>query len=140
MNVGQSIEQVVARLESTDLYYGHGTDNVVDEAAWLVLHSIDASLDGSFEQWDMPVDEQQARLIARRVEERIQTGNPLAYILGSAWFAGLEFDVNHSVLVPRSPIAELIPARAVARLLGLPDGDVKTAFESFANAMVARGA
>ncbi len=108
MNVGQSIQQVAARLESTDLYYGHGTDNAADEAAWLVLHSIDASLDGSFEEWDMPVDQQQAWLIDKRVAERTHTGKPLAYILGSAWFAGLEFVVNPSVLVPRSPIAELI--------------------------------
>jgi ribosomal protein L3 glutamine methyltransferase len=108
VNVGQSIQKIAVRLESANLYYGHGTDNAVDEAAWLVLHSIDAQLDGHFEDWDLPVDSQQAELIEDRVIERIKTGKPLAYILGSAWFAGLEFNVDSSVLVPRSPIAELI--------------------------------
>lgn len=93
------------------LFYGHGTDNPWDEAEQLVLHAIhlapplgdewlDARLTGS----------ERARVVAniqRRIEERI----PAAYITGQAWFAGLPYVVDERVLVPRSPIAELIEKR-----------------------------
>jgi ribosomal protein L3 glutamine methyltransferase len=87
-----------------DLYYGHGTDCAGDEAFWLVWQ-----LSGTPD--DLAALPPAADLIAplieiarRRAEERV----PLAYLLGVAWFAGLEFEVNPQVLIPRSPLAELI--------------------------------
>lgn len=108
MNVRQWIDYVSTRLESEELYYGHGTDNPVDEAAWLVLHAVGAALDGSFQAWDLSLNLDQETRVWKNLSARIESGKPLAYILGSAWFAGLEFEVDSSVLVPRSPIAELI--------------------------------
>lgn len=88
--------------------FGHGTDNARDEAAWLLLQAIDAPLDGSFQHWEQVLDAaQQSRLehlLRRRGEERL----PLAYLTGKTFFCGLEFVVTPDVLVPRSPIAELI--------------------------------
>lgn len=108
MNVGEWVTQVRSELESAQLHYGHGTDNPGDEAAWLVLHAIGAELDGSFDDWQAGVSQEQANAIAALLASRLKSRKPLAYLLGSAWFAGLEFEVNENVLVPRSPIAELV--------------------------------
>jgi len=108
MNVRQWIGFVATELESAELFYGHGTDNAADEAAWLVLHAVGASPDGSFDDWNRSLTPEQEATVRETVSSRIENRIPLAYILGSAWFAGLEFEVDRSVLVPRSPIAELI--------------------------------
>lgn len=102
------IERVTASLDREDLYFGHGTDNPRDEAAWLVLHVVGATLDGTFADWGRAVDEVQQREIERLVEARCQARQPLAYLIGAAWFGGMEFELTPDVLVPRSPIAELI--------------------------------
>ncbi|MEE4292679.1 MAG: 50S ribosomal protein L3 N(5)-glutamine methyltransferase [Xanthomonadales bacterium] len=102
------IERITQRFDAAGLHFGHGTDNAGDEAAWLVLHAAGAPLDGSFEDWEMRVDEVAAREIERLADLRCKTAIPLAYLLGRAWFAGLEFEVDEHVLVPRSPIAELV--------------------------------
>jgi ribosomal protein L3 glutamine methyltransferase len=108
VNVGQCIQQVSATLESSGLHFGHGTDNSGDEAAWLVLHVLNAPLDGSFVDWERELDPAEETRVAVVLADRVNRALPLAYVLGSAWFAGLEFHVNDAVLVPRSPIAELI--------------------------------
>jgi ribosomal protein L3 glutamine methyltransferase len=93
------------------LFFGHGTDNAHDEAAWMLLHILGAPLDGSFSHWDIGLDESQANkledLLARRISERC----PLAYLTGEARFCGLGFVVTPDVLIPRSPLAEVIPER-----------------------------
>ena len=106
--VSDWIEQAAQRFENASLHYGHGTDNSWDEAAWLVLHAIGAPVHGGFEDWQNAVPESKAALIEQLVEARIQRRCPAAYLTGTAWFAGLEFEVGPGVLVPRSPIAELI--------------------------------
>ena len=102
------IEYCAAEMEKAGLFFGHGTDNAEDEAAWMLLHVLGAPLDGSFEQWDIELDEKQAtelqHLLARRINERL----PLAYLTGLARFCGLDFNVSPGTLIPRSPVAELI--------------------------------
>lgn len=102
------IDRVCLQFEQAGLHYGHGTDNARDEAAWLVLHVAGAPLDGRFDDWGRAVDADAAAEIERLAAARCNRGVPLAYLLGEAWFAGLPFEVNADVLVPRSPIAELI--------------------------------
>lgn len=108
MIIAECIEQVAERLEKAGLSFGHGTDNPHDEAAWLVLFAAGAPLDGSFQDWSRALDPEQQTAAEHWVEARCKTRLPLAYLLGTAWFAGLEFEVDENVLVPRSPIAELI--------------------------------
>ncbi|MEE4218819.1 MAG: 50S ribosomal protein L3 N(5)-glutamine methyltransferase [Xanthomonadales bacterium] len=102
-------DRVTAQFATAGLHYGHGTDNAQDEAAWLVLHAAGAALDGRFEDWGRVADEATARKIEELSRLRCETGKPLAYLTGTAFFAGLAFEVNEDVLVPRSPLAELIP-------------------------------
>ena len=106
--VRDHIRWAVSRFHEAGLFFGHGTDNAWDDARQLVLGALhlpfeiaDGYLDCRLEE-----DEQQhlLELIRRRVEERV----PTAYLLGEAWFCGLPFVVDERVLVPRSPIAELI--------------------------------
>lgn len=108
--VRDHIRWAVSRFHEADLFFGHGTDNAWDDARQLVLGALhlpfetaDSYLDCRLEE-----DEQQhvLELIRRRVEDRV----PTAYLLGEAWFCGLPFIVDERVLVPRSPIAELIGA------------------------------
>jgi len=111
MNISQWINRVAEELDAARLFYGHGTDNPSDEAAWLVMHAAGVPLDGSFEDWDKSLNAEQESAVLSTLARRVEEGKPLAYILGSAWFAGLEFEVTPAVLVPRSPIAELIAER-----------------------------
>jgi len=103
------LEYCAGEMTRADLFFGHGTDNAVDEAAWMLLHILGVPLDGSYEHWDTQLNEaQQASLkvlLGRRIDERL----PLAYLTGEARFCGLDFIVNPDVLIPRSPLAEIIP-------------------------------
>ncbi len=108
LTVADWIELIGAQFAGADLHFGHGTDNARDEAAWLVLHVVGAPLDGSFGDWGRVVEPAEAADIRRLADARCSSGSPLAYLLGRARFAYLEFEVTPDVLVPRSPIAELI--------------------------------
>ena len=107
-SIADWIERVSARLARAGLHFGHGTDNADDEAAWLVLHAAGLPLDGDAVDPGQPVSPAVAQRIEALAAARCATRKPLAYLTGSAFFAGLEFEVDENVLVPRSPIAELI--------------------------------
>ena len=90
------------------LYFGHGTDNALDEAAWLVLHALSMPMDLAANYRLCRVVKSEREAVLALLKRRIETRAPAAYLTGKAWFCGLEFQVNPSVLVPRSPIAELV--------------------------------
>ena len=108
MIIAECIEQITRQLDEAGLCYGHGTDNAGDEAAWLVLHAAGEPLDGSFDDWERCITQEELLEANRLARARCESRLPLAYLLGVAWFAGLEFEVDENVLVPRSPLAELI--------------------------------
>lgn len=105
------VDRVEAALREADLSYGHGTDNARDEAAWLVLEALGRSPVDPVEDVDEPVDPVELAAVDELVVARIRTRQPLAYLTGRAWFAGLEFRVDRRALVPRSPLAGLIGER-----------------------------
>jgi ribosomal protein L3 glutamine methyltransferase len=96
--------------ERAGLAFGHGTDNATDEAAALVFHALDldhAEAESAYVQRPGAAEvERVLALFAQRIERRV----PAAYLMGRMWFAGLEFEVDERVIVPRSPFAELIHA------------------------------
>jgi len=106
--VADWLEYCAEEMDRAGLFFGHGTDNAHDEAAWLVLHVLGAPLDGSFSDWDATLDAERQKAVRQLLQRRIETRCPLAYLTGTARFCGLEFIVNANVLVPRSPLAELI--------------------------------
>lgn len=98
-------------MQAADIYFGHGTDNALSESQLLLGHvtQLDFKQLEHFQTARLQDNEWQHfyQLVQQRIDER----KPAAYLIGQAWFAGLPFVVDERVLVPRSPIAELIDKR-----------------------------
>jgi ribosomal protein L3 glutamine methyltransferase len=110
VTVGQLIARSAARLERARVFFGHGTDNAHDEAAALVLHAARLpwhAAPADRRRVGRAVQRRVQQLLRRRIEERM----PAAYLTGVAWFAGLPVRVDTRVLIPRSPLAEIIERR-----------------------------
>ncbi len=101
----------MVRLQRAHLHYGHGTEHAVDDAAALLAHA--RRLRRPLQRSDLAkpvsatVQQRFARLLDRRIHERV----PAVYLTQRCWFAGLPMHVDERVLIPRSPIAELIEQR-----------------------------
>jgi len=100
-----------ARLEHAGVAFGHGTDNALDEAAWLVLHALGLPVHELGPHLEDRVAAQPARAVASLVARRIRTRKPAAYLLREAWLGPHRFYVDERVIVPRSFIAELLRLR-----------------------------
>jgi ribosomal protein L3 glutamine methyltransferase len=95
-------------MEEAGVSFGHGTDNAVDEACWLASAVLAWPPDFDAGLFSYLLDADELDRLDRLLAQRIETRQPLAYLIGEAWLAGLSFEVNDQVLVPRSPLAELI--------------------------------
>ncbi|MGF2734933.1 50S ribosomal protein L3 N(5)-glutamine methyltransferase [Marinobacter sp. DUT-1] len=93
---------------ASPLFFGHGTDNVWDEAVQLVMRSLNLPLENNTLFLDARLTRDERAMILDRIERRVNDRVPLAYLLGEAWFMGMPFHVDERVLVPRSPIGELL--------------------------------
>ncbi|MCL1125672.1 50S ribosomal protein L3 N(5)-glutamine methyltransferase [Shewanella surugensis] len=109
--VGDMLRWAVSRFNDANIYYGHGTDNAWDEAIALVFHALHLpeKIGQQVIHSNLTSSEKHkiVELIIRRVQERL----PVPYLTNQASFAGLSFYVDERVLVPRSPIAEMIAQR-----------------------------
>lgn len=103
------LRHAVTRFNTAQLYFGHGSDNAFDEAAYLLLHTLKLPLDqlDPFLDARLTTDEIQTLLglIERRANDRV----PVAYLTNEALLSDYRFYVDERVIVPRSFIAELIP-------------------------------
>jgi ribosomal protein L3 glutamine methyltransferase len=106
--VGEALEHCSRALEQSDLFFGHGTDNAWDEAVQLVLAVAELPPDADDSVLPHTLAPQAAKRLETLLERRIRERKPLPYLLGRAWFAGLEFGCDERAIIPRSPIAELI--------------------------------
>lgn len=148
--VRELIEHGAAVFDQAGLWFGHGTDNAIDEAAELVFFGAGFAHEDAPQVYDRELDAQTRRKIETLFERRVRERIPAAYLTRRMWFAGHQFYVDERVLVPRSPIAELIEARfepwvdpmrvqrvldigtgsgciAIAAALALPDASVDAA-------------
>ncbi len=98
----------VSKFTENRLYFGHGTDNAWDEALHLVLHTLHLPPDVDAAVLDARLTTVEKNLVLVVLETRIKARIPAAYLTGLANFAGLQFKVDERVIIPRSPIAELI--------------------------------
>lgn len=106
--VNDLIRWSVSRFNESDIYLGHGTDNPWDEAAQLITYalSLPPTMNEHLLQARTTLSERKNAL--GYIEQRILTKKPAAYLTQVSYFCGLPFYVNEDVLVPRSPIGELI--------------------------------
>ncbi|UDG81664.1 50S ribosomal protein L3 glutamine methyltransferase [Candidatus Profftia lariciata] len=98
----------VSRFNAANIYYGHGTDNAWDEALFLILPTLHLPLNISQNICAARLTLTERLLIIKNVERRVKDRIPVAYITNKAWFCGHEYYVDEQVLIPRSPIGELI--------------------------------
>jgi len=128
--VRELIEGGARKLRRARVFFGHGTDNAFDEAAALVFHALGLSQESGAKVYAKRVGTRAQGKVSELIARRIETRLPAAYLIGETWFAGLPFHVDERVLVPRSPIAELIERqftpwidpRGVRRILDIGTG------------------
>jgi ribosomal protein L3 glutamine methyltransferase len=121
----------VSRFNEAELVYGHGTSTALDEAAFLILHTLHLPIH-ELEPWlDARLLPAERLALKEILHERISARKPAAYLTNEAWIGGCSFYVDERVIVPRSYIGELlgeglpavVPDRAaVRRVLDLCTG------------------
>lgn len=104
----QAIKEIARTFDSANLYYGHGTDNAWDEAVNLVLALLELDFDLDKLGQQEIISAQKINELNNAITKRIEQRCPLPYITHAAHFAGLTLYVDERVIIPRSPIAELI--------------------------------
>ncbi|MGH8126601.1 MAG: 50S ribosomal protein L3 N(5)-glutamine methyltransferase [Rhodanobacteraceae bacterium] len=102
------IRYAASRFNAAALTFGHSHDNAIDEATHLVLSSLHLPPDLPPAYGNAHVTSDEKTRVLALIERRIETREPVAYLVGEAWFAGMPFTSDRRALVPRSPIAELI--------------------------------
>ncbi len=103
------LRYAVTRFNSAKLFFGHGTNNAFDEAAYLILHSLSLPLDRLDPFLDARLLPQEVDHVLKVIERRTKDRVPASYLTNEAWLGGYRFYVDERVIVPRSFIAELIP-------------------------------
>lgn len=103
------LRYAVTRFNTEQLFFGHGSSNALDEAAYLILHTLKLPLDQLDPFLDARLLPEEIAALMRVIERRSKDRVPAAYITNEAWLGAYRFYVDERVIVPRSFIAELIP-------------------------------
>lgn len=107
-SIREWVDSASLQFEQAGLFFGHGTDNAEDESIYIIVYALNTDFEFSSFDVDQPLSPEQDHAIQQLIDRRIETRQPAAYLVNEAWFCGLPFYVDERVLVPRSPIAELI--------------------------------
>lgn len=102
------IRFVVTKLRQYDVVVAQGTTDEFAEAAAIVLHSLSLEWSADEQILDCKLTPSEKQEVLTLLSERIIQRKPLSYLINLAYFCGLPFYVDERVLIPRSPIAELI--------------------------------
>lgn len=103
------LRYAVTRFNSAKLFFGHGSAEAIDEAAYLILHTLNLPLDKLDPFLDARLLPEEVQAVLDVIERRAVQRVPAAYITREAWLGTYNFYVDERALVPRSFIAELIP-------------------------------
>jgi len=103
------LRYAITRFNGAKLFFGHGSAEAFDEAAYLILHTLKLPLDRLEPFLDARLLQDEVLQVLAVIERRVSERVPAAYITNEAWLGSYNFYVDERVLVPRSFIAELIP-------------------------------
>jgi len=103
------LRYAVTRFNTAKLFFGHGSSNAFDEAAYLILHTLQLPLDKLEPFYDARLLPEETAAVLKVIERRATDRVPAAYLTHEAWLGDYRFYVDERVIVPRSFIAELIP-------------------------------
>lgn len=110
----------VTAMTRAKLVYGHGSENAVDEAAFLILATLDLPIDDINPWLDCRLTRAERGAIASIAKARIETRKPAAYLTHAAYIQGRRFYVDERVIIPRSYIGELLVRDGLATLVADP--------------------
>lgn len=102
------VRYAVTRFTDSGLFFGHGTDNAFDEAAFMVLESLKLPIDTLEPYWNARLTSTERRCLVALIHERATTKKPAAYLLKKSYLQGYPFYVDERVIIPRSFIAEIL--------------------------------
>ena len=108
ISIADYIRYAFSRMNAEQVYFGHGTDNAWDESVALVLQTLNLPWDFARDMWGCALTQEERAQVLGNLDARVHGRIPLAYLTNRAYFCGLEFYVDERVLVPRSPIDQLI--------------------------------
>lgn len=103
------LRYAVTRFNAAQLFFGHGSSNAFDEAAYLLLHTLKLPIDKLDPFLDARLLPEEVAAVLKVIDQRATERLPAAYLTNEAWLGGYRFYVDQRVIVPRSFIAELIP-------------------------------
>lgn len=109
--LGDFLRFAVSQASTADLYCGHGTTQIWDDMAALILGSLSLPMDSPSWVWGSRLLPQEKSHLWMQITRRIEQKIPVPYLTHEAWFAGMPFYVDERVLIPRSPFAEIIEAQ-----------------------------
>lgn len=117
VSVRDWLRYAVTRFEMSGLVYGHGTDNAVDEAAFLILATLHLPIEDAGPWLDCRLTLEERARICGLIEARVSTRKPAPYLVQQAYIGGHKFYVDDRVIVPRSFIGELLHRGQLAAFL-----------------------